>query len=200
MCKAQAMIFIGMWVFSAMLILRVRTLPNTSSLKIMAWALHIACWGAFTDNWAKINGTFDPAGTMYWVLFLPYVPTGMVVMMLSVAAMAATDVALYVPANLCLQLILNVLSGLFFWDEAGRIPSMLSYVVGYVICILAVYIPTPEMDLVASFKKSQELRSHSLSQRVAKTTFGKSVLTLLEKWSLLLRPAEASAEVSAVDA
>merc|ERR1712194_266905 len=53
----------------------------------------------------------------------------------------------------------------------------------------AVYISTPEMDLVASFKKSQELRSHSLSQRVAKTAFGQAVLTLLEKWSLLMQPA-----------
>jgi len=194
------LVFVCLWAFSAMMVIRVRALPSASSVKIMAWALHIACWGAFTDNWAKINGTFDPAGTMYWVLFLPYVPVGMVVMMLSVAAMAATDVALYVPANLCLQLILNVLSGLFFWNEAERIPSMLSYVVGYVICILAVYISTPEMDLVASFKKTQEMRSHSLSKKVAKTTFGKSVLTLLEKWSLLVCPAEASTNDEALKA
>jgi len=180
---AWTLVFLGLWVGSAVMVRRNSSLPSTSSVKIMAWALHIACWGSCTDNWAKINGTFDPAGTMYWVLFLPYIPTGAFCMVLSVAAMAATDVALYVPANLCLQLVLNVLSGLLFWGEAARIPSMLSYAVGYMICVLAVYISTPEMDLVASWNRSKELRSRSLSKRVARSTFGRSVLALLEKWS-----------------
>jgi len=179
---AWTLVFLSLWIGSAVMIRRNSSLPGTSCVKIMAWALHIACWGSCTDNWAKINGTFDPAGTMYWVLFIPYIPTGAVCMVLSVAAMAATDVALYVPANLCLQLVLNVLSGLLFWGEAERIPSMMSYAVGYLICVLAVYISTPEMDIVASWNRSKELRSHSLSKRVAKSTFGSSVLALLEKW------------------
>jgi len=187
---AWAIAFIGLWVGSTVMIMRTRSLPARSSVKIMAWALHIACWGSCTDNWAKINGTFDPASTMYWVLFLPYLPTGGACMVLSVIAMAATDVALYVPANLCMQLVLNVLSGLLFWGEAERIPSMLSYIVGYMICVLAVYISTPEMDIVASWKKSLELRSHSLSRQVAQTSFGQSVLALLQKWGQLAAPAE----------
>merc|ERR1712151_926251 len=81
-----------------------------------------------------------------------------------------------------------------------RIPSMLSYIVGYMICVLAVYISTPEMDIVASWKKSQELRSQSLSRRVARTSFGKSVLLLLEKWGQLAAPGEGSAEAQAPDA
>lgn len=174
--------FVCLWTGSAVMIRRARSLPATSSLKIMAWALHIASWGSFTDNWAKINGTFDTSSTMYWILFLPYMPVGMLVMVLSVSAMVATDVALYVPANLCLQLILNVISGLLLWGEAERIPQMLPYVVGYMICILAVYIATPEMDLVASLKQSRELRSRGLSRQVAQTSFGKSLLLLLEKW------------------
>merc|ERR1712012_443494 len=124
-------------------------------------------------------------------------PVGGLVMVLSVAAMAATDVALYVPANLCLQLVLNVLSALLLWGEGGRIPSVMPYIVGYMICVLAVYIATPEMDLVASFKKAQELHSRSLSQQVAKTSFGKSLLELLEKWGQSDAQVEEATEASA---
>jgi len=192
--------FICLWIGSAVLILRTRSLPGKSSLKIMAWALHIACWGSCTDNWAKINGTFDTSSVMYWVLFGPYVPVGMIVMVLSVSAMAATDVALYVPANLCQQLVLNVLSALFLWAEAERIPSLLPYLVGYMVCVLAVYISTPEMDLVASFKRARECHSRGLSRQVAQTAFGKSVLSLLEKWTQLTPPAEGDASAPAQDA
>merc|ERR1740121_655240 len=191
--------FLGLWIFSAVMIRRARHLPGSSSLKIMAWALHIACWGSFTDNWAKINGTFHPSSVAYWVLFVPYMPVGGLVMVLSVAAMAATDVALYVPANLCFQLVLNVLSALLLWAEGDRIPSVLPYVVGYMICVLAVYIATPEMDLIASFKKAQEFRSRGLSRQVAQTSFGKSLLVLMEKWGQLAAPAEDAAEVPVPD-
>jgi len=89
----------------------------------------------------------------------------------------------FAPANLCQQLVLNVLSALLLWAEADRIPSMLPYAVGYLICVLAVYISTADMDLLVSYNKAREFHSRGLSQQVARSSFGKSLLVLLEKWT-----------------
>merc|ERR1719203_1534975 len=52
-----------LWIFSAVMIKRTRHLSGTSGMKVLAWALHVACWGSFTENWAKINGTFDASSS-----------------------------------------------------------------------------------------------------------------------------------------
>lgn len=143
-------VFLCLWIFSTVLLQHTRSFPGSSGLKTMSWALHVACWGCFTDNWAKINGTFDTSSTTYWMLFVPYLAVGgLVVMVLSVSAMAITDIALYVPLQLCTQLILNLLSSFLLWGEASNVHSLMPYVAGYAICILAVYIATPEIDCFA---------------------------------------------------
>merc|ERR1711963_530636 len=56
------------------------------------------------------------------------------------------------------------------------------------------------MDIVASFKKAQELHSRSLSQQVARTSFGQSMLLLLEAWGQSDELKEGAGEVPAPDA
>merc|ERR1712151_434937 len=49
-------------------------------------------------------------------------------------------------------------------------------------------------------KKAQEFRSRGLSRQVAQTSFGKSLLVLLEKWGQLAAPAKDAAEAPVPDA
>merc|ERR1719189_511014 len=41
---AFSVVFCALWIMSTVMIVRARSLPSRSSLKIMMWALHIACW------------------------------------------------------------------------------------------------------------------------------------------------------------
>merc|ERR1712045_329464 len=62
------------------------------------------------------------------------------------------------------------------------VDHLVGYLVGYVVCILSVYISTEEADLVAAFSNSREISNHSLAQGQAVTSFGASLVTLGNQW------------------
>jgi len=175
-------IFFLVWAWSLITVIRTKTWPRRNPVKVFAWAVFIAGWGSFTDNWAKINGMYAVGSPTWWAILMPYLGVSMFVMFLSVRAMAATDVALYVPTNLCSQLFMNTVSGMAVWHEYKYVDHLVGYLVGYVVCILSVYISTEEADLAATFSNSREISNHSLSQGQAVTSFGASLVTLANQW------------------
>jgi len=177
---AWLIVFGLVWIWTFFELRATEFFPTNNSRKIFAWALHVACWGSFTDNWAKMNGALD--GIWYWVVFIPYLPTGMWVMVISVWAMAGCNVAVYVPTNLCIQLCMNTISAFAIWSEAERVEYLVAYVVGYVVCCFAVYVASEELDIGASFSNSQEMKTKSLSQGKAATPFGESLIALANFW------------------
>jgi len=178
-------LFLVFWAFAVMMVMRQRHLPKNNPSKILWSAIQVACWGSMTDNWAKVTGTWE-TGSQPWIIsMLFYLPTGMWVMVMSVWAMASTNVALYVPTNLCCQLCFNTLFSLIVWREADQFPEpkiLVAYLVSYIICIMAIYISTEEADIMANLSNSKEMSSKALSRKEAATPFGESLVALATEW------------------
>jgi len=172
--------FFFLWGFTTLQIQRKKHLPPNDTGKVLNWALHVACWGSFTDNWAKLQGKAE--GTVQTVSWALYIPTGLFVMVLSVWAMSATNVAIYVPTNLCFQLVMNTLASLFIWGEAEHVDLLIAYLTSYVLCLMSVYIATEEADLEASFSNGREISARGLSKKEAVTPFGQSLVALADRW------------------
>jgi len=184
-------IFFTMFFLSCWGILQVNSLPRHSALKQMTWAFFVGSVGAFTDNFAKINGQLQ--GFYYWLLLVPYGLAGIFFISLCVAAMAGCDVAVYIPAQLCIQLVMNVITDFLVWGVWSRLAAPVPYAIGFVICCFAVYIATPGCDVGAIVATFRELRSAGLSNNFAVTPFGKSLGGLSQSWR------EAKADACAID-
>merc|ERR1712061_123372 len=103
----------------------------------MGWAICVTGFGVLTDNWARVMGALE--GWHFYVVSVLLVVPGAALMFMYIKAMSECDVAVYVPTQLCLQLVANLVGGYFLWGDGVGMENVLAYVMGYVMVVLAVY-------------------------------------------------------------
>jgi len=89
---------------------------------------------------------------------------------------------MYIPAQLSSQLLINMVTGFCVWRDAEYISSPRAYLLVYVICIMAVYLISNELDIAGQASRAYWIRQSKLSEAVAPSAFGRSVLALLRSW------------------
>jgi len=114
-----------------------------------------------------------------------YLVDGSVCMASTLLANAQCDVSIYIPAQLSSQLVINMITGYLVWGDAQYIEYQAAYLLVYVICILAVYLISPEMDSFGAILRIRRLRQTTLSNNVAPTPLGAAMLRLTDMWSRL---------------
>jgi len=153
-----------------------------SFTKVFAWALHIGVLGSATDNAASTFGVITG-----WILYSALAAYGLVsayVLGMSAKAPAVCDASTYVPLQLSLQLVLNMITGILVWGDLDRMAGrpLQPYFVTVVVIIFSVYVASPSVDVVDALVRWNMLRKTNLSEEVASSTYGKSVLALVECW------------------
>lgn len=156
--------------------------PSESFTKIFMWALHLAVWGSVTDNAASTFGVIK--GALLYAAFGAYALVSVYILGLSSRAPAVCDANTFVPLNLSLQLVFNMITGFLVWEDSTRMngKSTMSYLVTFVVIILGVYVASPSADLVESIVRWRVLKTTTLSKEMASSVFGKAVLELVQKW------------------
>jgi len=173
--------FFTVWVITGLSITKVKDLKPTSSVKILIWALFVACLGSFTDSWARFQQAVF-SGTALTISFVLYLSAGAFLQGLTVTAFSQTSESLYVPAQLCVQLTMNVIASLMLWGEYQLLSNPVPYFTCFAIIILSVYILTPDIDIISALSMSREIRTKGLSKGVAKSAFGGAFVKLLASW------------------
>lgn len=158
--------------------------------KMLSWSTLVTVFGVATDNWSRVMGQLQ--GNALYVAAGTLIIPGVCLLYTYVKAMSSCDVAIYVPTQLCMQLTTNVVAGYFLWGDGQDLDNILAYLLGYVIIVMAVYISTEELDIVAMVQMSRERTLAGLSKGVAKTKFGNAVLGLVQSWNQVRNPSQAS--------
>lgn len=125
------------------------------------------------------------SGTALYIAYAVYFVDGTVCMAFTLLANAQCDVSIYIPAQLSSQLVINMITGYLVWGDAQYIEYQEAYLLVYVICILAVYLISPEMDSFGAILRIRRLRQTRLSSNVAPTPLGAAMLRLTDMWSRL---------------
>jgi len=123
------------------------------------------------------------SGTSLYIAYAVYFVDGTVCMGATLLANAQCDVSIYIPAQLSSQLVINMVTGYLVWGDARYIQYPEAYLLVYVICVLAVYLISPEMDSFGAILRLRRLRQTSLSKNVAPTPLGAAMLRLTNTWS-----------------
>lgn len=125
--------------------------PHESYAKIVSWAVVISILGAGTDNAAACLGLLD-GWQLYSSMFL-YAFVALVLLALSAKAPALCDAATYVPLQLCIQMLCNMLTGLIVWKDGDSIKLMPPYLATFAVCILSVYLASANLDLFSGIHR-----------------------------------------------
>lgn len=141
------------------------------------------CVSLFTVTGSNISKMFGlVTGAELVAAGVSYFFVGVGCMAMSLIANAVCDVSIYIPAQLSSQLVLNMITGYCLWEDAKYISAPGPYILVYLICVMAVYLISPELDVVAQVVRSYQIRNSMLSTRRAQSRLGTAVLRLLEAW------------------
>jgi len=166
--------------------------PHESYPKIVSWAVVISILGAGTDNAAACLGMLEG-----WLLFgsmFLYGCVALVLLILSAKAPAVCDAAMYVPLQLCIQMVINMFTGLIVWGDGKTIKSMPPYLATFGICVWSVYLASGNLDLFSGIHQ-RSMRNRPLSR----SSLGNAVLKLLACWQQERAnpPAQAEEDIAA---
>jgi len=120
-------------------------------------------------------------GAAFALVVCLYFLDGIFCMAFTVLANAQCDVAIFIPAQLSSQLVLNMLTGYLVWGDGAYVEHTTSYLLVYALCICGVYLNS-DMDIVGDWTRSYSIRSSMLSEGRAYSRFGHAVLSLLGAW------------------
>jgi len=174
--------------------------PTESFTKIFVWSLHIAVMGSATDNAASTFGIIS--GSVLYAAFAVYGLVSVYILGMSSKAPAVCNASTYVPLQLTLQLVCNMFTGIFVWEDLNRMngKSVQVYIVTFVVIVLGVYVASPSADLVESMVRWRILRTTNLSKELASSAFGKSILVLVDGWEKIQTAPGKESEDSAREA
>lgn len=114
--------------------------------------------------------------------YLLYFIDGIFNLSFTVLANKHCDVAVYIPLQLSSQLVVNMFTGFFVWEDARYLGSPIAYLLVYAISILAVYMLSPDFDIVLQLLHHNTIRSSQLSSGQTRTRFSKATLNLMSSW------------------
>merc|ERR1712012_21803 len=98
-----------------------------------------------------------------------------------VLANSQCDVSVFVPAQLSSQLIINMFTGYFVWGDAQYIDRPISYSLVYIICILGVYLISPDVDVVGQLHRQRCARAFSQDD-AGGFALGQAMLQVVRAW------------------
>jgi len=83
-----------------------------------------------------------------------------------------------------MQLVLNTVTGVLVWNDLDRMNGKTTgpYMGTVLVIILSVYVASPGADLIDTISRMRILRITTLSEQVASSTFGRSILVLVDAW------------------
>lgn len=131
----------GVAIASAIGILLTRTSHEASVLKMLCWAGLVSSLACLADNTASLLGIL--AGVQLHLASAFYFFLGLVMIALTAKAPAVCDASLYVPVQLCWQLINNMMTGFFVWHHQDDVHNLPAYLVAFCICVTSVYLSCP---------------------------------------------------------
>jgi len=164
--------------------------PMQSWQKIASWACLIGIMGSGTDNGASTFGLLE--GWVLYAALLTYCLVSFVLLLLSSRAPGVCEASVYVPLQLCLQLVLNMITGFLVWRDNERLEDIGVYLSTFALCLLGVYLTSDRVDVFAGVTQWQ-MRRHHLTE----TQFGNTLSHLLDSWKWAqMKPTPAAREQS----
>lgn len=159
---------------------RNRGAPRNSMPKLLSIVSIVSLTTVLGGNISKCFGHVD--GLAAAALYCLYILDGVICMTFTLKGNAETDVSLYVPAQLASQLVINMFTGYAIWQDGRHVQHPVAYTMVYAICVLAVYIMTPELDFVKERMMSRAAQARQLSQGTASSRVGHGLLNLRARW------------------
>mmetsp|Transcript_2170 Transcript_2170/g.5015 ORF Transcript_2170/g.5015 Transcript_2170/m.5015 type:complete len:564 (-) Transcript_2170:113-1804(-) len=154
--------------------------PVSPTNKLCSFTLLVSLTTVIGSSLGKCFGLLSGAPLVLIVGL--YFLDGVVLMGFTLLANAQCDVSIYIPAQLSSQLVINMITGFLVWGDAKYIDRPVPYISVYIISVLAVYLMSPEVDLLTEQTRLFQIRRSLLSETRASTSFGEAVLRLLEVW------------------
>lgn len=131
---------------------------------------------------SKSFGIFKDNTFHLGLAFLCYALDGIICLGATLISNKECDISIWVPSQLASMLVVNMFTGLFVWGDAQYIKKPLAYVLVYFICILGVYLISPEMDVIGDLVRKRHVMLSHLSEGTAPTPLGQAVLELRDVW------------------
>lgn len=161
-------------------------------VKIFVWSLLLSTLGVLTNNGASLFGMLK--GVYLGAAFIIYGLVSVVVIFLSAKGPALCEAAVFVPMNLCLVMVLNMVTGFLVWEDGERLNDKNPYIATFLICLFSVYITSTNLDIVVSGRVGFGTAKHKLER----SAFGRSVVDLLASWQVLkMAPGDEAATAAA---
>jgi len=154
--------------------------PRDSLMKLSCLTLSVSLMTVIGASVGKF--CFSLKGIALIMGIAVYFGVGSILMFFTVLANAHTDVSFYIPAQLSSQLIINMVTGYVVWEDYKYLSAPVSYFLVYIICVLSVYLISPDLDLVGQFIRSYKIRKTYLSMGTAPSRFSELMLSLAESW------------------
>lgn len=154
-----------------------------SFVKIGSWSMGISCLACIADNAASSFGLLQ--GWPLVAVVTGYVLLSIIVLGASSKAPGVCNAAVYVPAQLCLQLVLNMCTGMFVWSDAERTPALPPYLACFALCIISVGLLSEDINIWHGMRLIFMIRRNKLSEGYSSGPLGTSLLELKKHWEAL---------------
>lgn len=135
------------------------------------------------------------SGGVLAVVIACYFIDGVLVMGFTLLASSRCDVSIFIPAQLTSQLVFNMLTGYFIWEDAKYVQFQEAYICVYLLCIIAVYLMSPSVDKVGDLLRLQRIRQTMLSRNVSPSPLGRAFAKLSDLWKRHKRDPSVTGEV-----
>jgi len=164
---------------SSVLVVTTYDAPAESMHKICAWAISISVMGTATDNGASVFGMLR--GVALASMMAVYFFMAGALLLLSAKAPAVCEASIYVPVQLCTQMVFNMATGFLVWEDQTRVHNPSAYLATFVICLMSVYSSSSGVDIMAS----GSVKLYAYTANFDRSHFGQSVIAVLNSWKRL---------------
>eukprot|EP00913_Durusdinium_trenchii_P001849 g1713.t3 len=135
-----------------------------SSLKLFLFVSLVTFSTVIGASIGKLLGLVK--GTVFALVAFLYFLDGVICLGGTVLANGHCDVSLFIPAQLSSQLVVNMITGYLVWGDAKYVAYPTSYLLVYALCIMGVYLNSPD----AWRTESPQARGRNASRRLAGLT------------------------------
>jgi len=163
-----ALLFIG--VAAAAGIFATRRQPSESMCKIFTWSVLLSITGCISDYASSFFGLLS-GGLLAFAVGL-WLVAGAGDTMLDVKVPAYCNVAVFAPLNTCVRQVLNLITGIFIWEDYKRVKSLPTYISTFLLCALSVYLTSEhstESPVVAPQASPETPRRKAETPRIPRT-------------------------------
>merc|ERR1712107_563167 len=140
-------VMIGFMILGFAMLPCVQGLPETSLLKLSAFAAFISVAAALNNSLAKVVSEPGLSTLLVALAMVLYVIMGAISTIGTAYGNAGLDNSISVPVFMCMQVLVNGLTGIFIWGDWPLIDDKIAYVLVHLLIILGIYL-TAHVDLL----------------------------------------------------